>query len=196
MKTLVAPSPACMLPVYYPSLLPARQAIYEIVPMKPVKPLFQLAACAVMLLAASVSAATWQESLSSAASQLNASQSQSTANGTSLSSLTGLLGGDAQALSAGTMPNVAGILGYCMKQKLVSATNTENVKNQIMEKLGLSTPQAQTTTPDYTEGLMGLLNTAEGGQLNLSTIGNSPLAEKVKTKACDLVLKQGVSFLM
>ena len=29
----------------------------------------------------------------------------------------------------------------------------------------------------------------------LNTLGSSPLAEKVKTKACDLVLKQGVNFL-
>ncbi|MBB3321831.1 MULTISPECIES: DUF2501 domain-containing protein [Atlantibacter] len=165
--------------------------------MKSVKQMFQLAACGAMLMATSGYAATWQESLSSAASQL--SQTQTTTSGTqsnSLSSLSGLLTGGSQALSSENMPNVAGILGYCMKQKLVSATNTENVKNQIMEKLGLSTPQAQTTTPDYTEGLMGLLNTAKGEQLDLATIGNSPLAEKVKTKACDLVLKQGVNFLM
>lgn len=165
--------------------------------MKSVKQMFQLAACGAMLMATSGYAATWQESLSSAASQL--SQTQTTTSGTqsnSLSSLSGLLTGGSQALSSETMPNVAGILGYCMKQKLVSATNTENVKNQIMEKLGLSTPQAQTTTPEYTEGLMGLLNTAKGEQLDLATIGNSPLAEKVKTKACDLVLKQGVNFLM
>lgn len=165
--------------------------------MKSVKQMFQLAACGAMLMATSGYAATWQESLSSAASQL--SQTQTTTSGTqsnSLSSLSGLLTSGSQALSSENMPNVAGILGYCMKQKLVSATNTENVKNQIMEKLGLSTPQAQTTTPDYTEGLMGLLNTAKGEQLDLATIGNSPLAEKVKTKACDLVLKQGVNFLM
>ena len=167
--------------------------------MKSVKQMFQLAACGAMLMATSSHAATWQESLSSAASQLSQSQSQTTTSGTqsdSLSSLSGLLTGGSQALSSENMPNVAGILGYCMKQKLVAATNTENVKNQIMEKLGLSTPQAQTTTPDYTEGLMGLLNTAKGEQLDLATIGNSPLAEKVKTKACDLVLKQGVNFLM
>ncbi|CAM7775451.1 DUF2501 domain-containing protein [Atlantibacter hermannii] len=164
--------------------------------MKSVKSIFQLAACGALLLTTSATAASWQESLSSATSQLSQSTTNGTQGGASLSSLSGLLGGSAQALSSENMPNVAGILGYCMKQKLVSATNTENVKNQIMEKLGLSTPQAQTTTPDYTEGLMGLLNTAQGDQLNLSTIGNSPLAEKVKTKACDLVLKQGVSFLM
>ncbi|WP_117079430.1 DUF2501 domain-containing protein, partial [Klebsiella pneumoniae] len=47
----------------------------------------------------------------------------------------------------------------------------------------------------YLEGLQGLLTSKDGQQLNLNTLGSSPLAEKVKTKACDLVLKQGVSFL-
>lgn len=167
--------------------------------MKSVKQMFQLAACGAMLIATSGYAATWQESLSSAATQLSQSQNQTTTSGTqsptSLSALTGLLGGGSQALSAETMPNVAGILGYCVKQKLVSATSTENVKNQIMEKLGLSTPEAQKTTPDYTEGLIGLLNTPKG-DLDLATIGNSPLAEKVKTKACDIVLKQGANYLL
>lgn len=167
--------------------------------MTSVKQIFQLAACGAMLMATSSYAATWQESLSSAASQLSQPQ-QSTASGTqntaSLSSLSGLLSGGTQALSSQTMPNAAGILGYCMKQKLVAATSTENVKNQVMEKLGLSTPQAQTAAPDYTQGLMGLLNAANGEQLNLNAIGNSPLAEKVKTRACDLVLKQGVNYLL
>lgn len=40
-----------------------------------------------------------------------------------------------------------------------------------------------------------MLTSKDGQQLNLNTLGSSPLAEKVKTKACDLVLKQGVSFL-
>lgn len=45
------------------------------------------------------------------------------------------------------------------------------------------------------DGIQGLLNAQNGQQLNLSTLGNSSLAEQVKTKACDLVLKQGVNFL-
>jgi len=93
------------------------------------------------------------------------------------------------------MNNAAGILQYCAKNKLASVTNAENVKNQVMEKLGLSTPAAQQQDTNYLDGLQGLLNTKEGEQLSLSNIGNSPLAEKVKTKACDIVLKQGIGFL-
>ena len=42
---------------------------------------------------------------------------------------------------------------------------------------------------------LGLLNAKDGQQLDLNTIGNSSLAKQVKTKACDLVLKQGMNFI-
>ncbi|WP_117244799.1 DUF2501 domain-containing protein, partial [Klebsiella pneumoniae] len=48
---------------------------------------------------------------------------------------------------------------------------------------------------NYLDGLQGLLNSNNGQQLDLNTLGNSSLAKQVKTKACDLVLKQGVNFL-
>ena len=47
----------------------------------------------------------------------------------------------------------------------------------------------------YLDGIQGLLKTKDGQQLNLDNIGTTPLAEKVKTKACDLVLKQGLNFI-
>ncbi|MBG6248204.1 DUF2501 domain-containing protein [Candidatus Symbiopectobacterium endolongispinus] len=128
-----------------------------------------------------------QDTLSSAASQLGQ-------NGDSITNLTGLLGGGTQALSAGSMGNAAGILQYCIKQKLVSATNTENIKDKLLDKLGLNSAEKQKQT-DYTQGMAGLLQTKDGLALNLNNIGSTPLAEKVKTKACDLVLKQGVAFL-
>ncbi|WP_312953100.1 DUF2501 domain-containing protein [Superficieibacter sp.] len=140
------------------------------------------------LLSSGAYAASWQDSLSSAASQLNSQ------NGNQLSSLGSLLNGGNQALSADTMNNAAGILGYCAKQKLASVTSTENIKNQVLEKLGLD-QQEQKEDTNYLEGIQGLLNTKDGEQLNLSNLGSTPLAQKVKTKACDLVLKQGVNFL-
>ena len=48
---------------------------------------------------------------------------------------------------------------------------------------------------NYLDGIQGLLNAKDGQQLNLDTIGNSSLAKQVKTKACDLVLKQGMNFI-
>lgn len=140
-----------------------------------------------LLMTGNLQAANWQDTLSSTASQLGQ-------NGGSTTNLTGLLGGGTQALSAGTMGNAAGILQYCIKQKLVSATNTENIKDKLLDKLGLNSAEKQKQT-DYTQGMAGLLQTKDGQALNLNNIGSTPLAEKVKTKACDLVLKQGISFL-
>ncbi|MBM3073148.1 MULTISPECIES: DUF2501 domain-containing protein [Enterobacteriaceae] len=139
-------------------------------------------------------AASWQDSLASAANELTKESSSSQSGGLSASSLTSLLGGNTQSLSAGTMNNAAGILEYCAKQKLASVTDTQNIKNQVLGKLGLDT-QEQKQDTNYMDGIQGLLNAKDGQQLNLSTIGDSALAKKVKTKACDLVLKQGMNFI-
>ena len=149
------------------------------------------AACALFSTGAMASSLT--DSLSSAASQLGG-QSSSQQGGTSLSSLTGLLNGNSQALSASNMNNAAGILQYCANQKLADATDATNVKDKVLDKLGLSGEQQKQDT-DYTSGIQGLLNAQNGQQLNLSTLGDTELGKKVKTKACDLVLKQGASFI-
>lgn len=147
-------------------------------------------------------AGTWQDQLSSAANQIAAQRSGAPATAAdsqpslSLSSLTGLLHGGNQALSASSMSNAAGILGYCAKQKLTSMTDPTQIKDKLLNKLGLNTPQpSQPQQQDYLQGLAGLLNTGKGEQLNLKSLGDSPLAQKVKTKACDLVLKQAANFI-
>ena len=138
-------------------------------------------------------AASWQDSLNSAASQLSGSNAQAS-GGMSVSSLTSLLNGSSQSLTASSMNNAAGILSYCAQQKLASVTSADNVK-KVLDKLGLSTPEKQKQDTSYLDGLQGLLNSKNGQQLDLNTLGNSSLAKQVKTKACDLVLKQGVNFL-
>lgn len=159
--------------------------------MKSIRSEVSAVGLAMFMAAGYVNAASLQDSLSSAVSQLGQNRSSSEGAG----GLTGLLNSGNQTLSAGNMNNAAGILQYCVKQKLVSATNTENVKNQLLDKLGLASQQEQQQQTDYTQGLAGLLNTSDGKQLNLNNIGNTPLAEKVKTKACDLVLEQGKNFI-
>ncbi|HCB1304325.1 TPA: DUF2501 domain-containing protein [Klebsiella quasipneumoniae subsp. similipneumoniae] len=134
-------------------------------------------------------AASWQDSLNSGGS------TQAGSGGMSVSSLTSLLSGSSQSLTASSMNNAAGILSYCAQQKLASVTSADNVKNQVLDKLGLSTPEKQKQDTNYLDGLQGLLNSNNGQQLDLNTLGNSSLAKQVKTKACDLVLKQGVNFL-
>ena len=114
--------------------------------MKTTKRLLCCALAASTLISTSVFAASWQDSLSSAASEL------------------------------------------------ASVTDAQNVKNQVLDKLGLSAPEQKQDT-NYMDGIQGLLNAKDGQQLDLNTIGNSSLAKQVKTKACDLVLKQGMNFI-
>lgn len=170
--------------------------------MKASKKVLCALALATTVFAGQAMAASWQDQLSSAANEFSKSTSTSSTGttttgttGNSLASLTSLLGGGTSALSSNSMTNAAGILEYCMKNKLVSATNPENVKNQLLDKLGLDSGTKQTEPQDYTQGLMGLLNTGKGQQLNLNSIGSTPIAEKVKTQACDFVLKQGMNYL-
>ncbi|MGL4726540.1 MAG: DUF2501 domain-containing protein [Scandinavium sp.] len=161
--------------------------------MKTAKHLLCTTALTSALLSTSVFAVSLTDTLSSAASQLSG-QSGSTQGGPSLSSLTSLLG-NSQSLSADNMNNAAGILQYCAKQKLASATDAENVKNQVLGKLGLDTPTEQKADTNYMDGIQGLLNAQNGQQLNLTTLGDSESGKQVKTKACDLVMKQGLNFL-
>lgn len=163
--------------------------------------LLSAAVSALLMSGAAQAASSWQDTLNSAASQLSAgSSSNSTTTtsqngGLSLSSLTGLLNNGGQSLSASNMNNAAGILEYCAKEKLASMTDATNIKNQVLGKLGLDTQEEQQQDTNYLEGIQGLLNANNGEQLNLETIGNSPLAKKVKAQACDFVLKQGMSFI-
>ncbi len=157
------------------------------------KKLLAGAALSALLVTGAAQSASWQESLTSAANELT-KESSNPDGGLSLSSLTSLLGNSSQSLSAGTMNNAAGVLEYCAKQKLASVTDAQSVKDQVLGKLGLDTQQQKADT-NYMDGIQGLLNAQNGQQLDLSTLGNSSLAKQVKTKACDLVLKQGVNFL-
>ena len=153
--------------------------------------------CRVIIASAFVSTAAGAVSLqdlSSAATQLSGGSSTQS-GGSSLSSLTSLLNGGSQSLSSSSMNNAAGIMQYCAKQKLASVTNVDNVKNQVLDKLGLSTPAEQKKDTGYMDGIEGLLSAKDGQKLDLDSLGNTELGKKVKTKACDLVLKQGVNFL-
>ncbi|ENA1755186.1 DUF2501 domain-containing protein [Yersinia ruckeri] len=120
--------------------------------------------------------------------------SKSEGSSPSLSSLTGLLNGGDTALSAGTITNAAGILQYCVKNNVLSAKGTTAIKDRLISKLGISSTE-NAKSQDYQDGLGGLLKTSEGKSLNLNDLGTSQITEKIKTKACDLVLKQGQTFL-
>ncbi|WP_338493334.1 DUF2501 domain-containing protein [Erwinia aphidicola] len=153
------------------------------------------------LFTAAAGAASWQDQLNSAASALgqnansnSASSTTTTQSGTSLGALTGLLNGGSQSLSSGTMTNAAGVLQYCVQNNIVD-NNVSSVKDKLLGKLGLADTQKQQQTTDYKQGLMGLLNTSNNQQVDLKSLGDTAIGKKVKTKACDLVLKQGKQFI-
>ena len=156
-----------------------------------------LCALAALLLAGNASAASWQDQLSSAANQLsqqNNGASGQQNGGLSMSSITSLHNSNDKAMSANSMTNAAGVMQYCVEHNVVK-NNVQSVKDQVLSKLGLDTTAAQQQKPDYTQGVAGLLNTGNGQQLNLQSLSNSPMGEKLKTKACDVVLKQGKNFI-
>ncbi|HGM6666899.1 TPA: DUF2501 domain-containing protein [Serratia marcescens] len=145
------------------------------------------------LVSGATQAAGLMDSLSSAAGELSKSGGES-GGGMSLSSLTGLLNGGDKALSSSSMTNAAGILQYCVKNNVLSANGAEGVKDQLLSKLGITSTE-NAKSQDYQQGLGGLLQTGEGKSLDLNSLGTSQITEKVKQKACDLVLKQGKSFI-
>lgn len=154
---------------------------------------------AAALMTGSATAASWQDQLSSAATQLSQQNSGSTAantqnGGLSLASITGLLNGGDKAVSANNMTNAAGIMQYCIEHNVVK-NNVQSVRDQVLSKLGLNTPVAQAQQTDFQQGVAGLLNTGNGQQLNLQSLSNSQTGEKLKTKACDVVLRQGKNFI-
>lgn len=154
------------------------------------------------LFSAAADTTGWQDRLSATVNALEqrpqsdsgSTRESAAPNGTSLAALAGLLSGGSQSLSAHTMTNAAGILQYCIKNNLVD-NNVSSLKEQLFSKLGLEDTQKQQQSTDFQQGLMGLLNTGNNQQVNLKALGETPLGKKVKTRACDFVLKQGWKFI-
>lgn len=141
-------------------------------------------------------AISWQDRLSNSSEELvhRNIEAGTQSGGLSLSSLSTMLEGGNAALSANSLANAAGVIAYCAKNKLISAGNAEKIENQLIRKLGLK-HRNNAAKKDYAQGQSGLLNTRNGQQLDMRDLSHSELAVKVKTEACDLVLKQGMNSL-
>ncbi|PLR41700.1 hypothetical protein CYR55_02420 [Chimaeribacter californicus] len=149
--------------------------------------------------------ADWAGTLKSASDALNSNNSTATSGsntaatgsgGLSLGTLTGLLNGGDNGLKAESATNAAGVLEYCVKNNVLSTTNAASVKDQLLSKLGIQSASGA-QSEDYQDGLGGILHTGQGNDLNLSNIGvgTAQLKQKLKTKACDVVLKQSKKLL-
>ena len=112
----------------------------------------------------------------------------------SLGNLGGKLGGVLSGGGeSGSMGNVAGILQYCVKNNYLGGdSGAAGVASKLLGKT-----EGGTSNSDYSSGADGILKGKDGSTTNLSSIGggNSDLKSKLTTKACDVVLKQGKSFL-
>lgn len=145
------------------------------------------------LLAGAAQASNLLSSLQDAANQgLN----NASTNNNSTASLTSLLNGGDSALTSKSAANAAGVLQYCVKNNVLSKASTDGLKDQLQSKLGLqSVTGAQ--KQDYQNGLGGLLQTGKNQTVDLNNLGSglSQVKDKVKQKACDMVLKQAKSFI-
>ncbi|MGE4338536.1 MAG: DUF2501 domain-containing protein [Pigmentiphaga sp.] len=103
----------------------------------------------------------------------------------------GSLGGlGLPAIGGDTASNAAGILQYCVQNRYLGAAGAQGVKDQLLGKLGMSTPAAQQQDAGFQQGLAGLLQGGDGSTFNLSG-----LQDQLKEKACDYVLDNVTSFL-
>ncbi|RYF31588.1 MAG: DUF2501 domain-containing protein [Comamonadaceae bacterium] len=90
------------------------------------------------------------------------------------------------SMGQNTLGNAAGVLQYCVKNNYLSADAAGGVKDKLM---GMITGQKQQQT-GYSNGAKGMLMGEDGKSLNLKGISG-----KLKTKACDYVLKNASSLV-
>ncbi|NHC62987.1 DUF2501 domain-containing protein [Paenalcaligenes suwonensis] len=94
------------------------------------------------------------------------------------------------SIGAGAASNVAGILEYCLKNKYLKAANADNIKGQLMGKLGMDSPAKQQQDAGYQQGLTGMLSGSDGSSFDISKV-----KDDIKEKACDYVLDNASSLL-
>jgi len=82
-------------------------------------------------------------------------------------------------------PNVAGVLGYCVKNQLLGSSGAASVIDGLKGRPGV------TASPDYRAGEGGNIIAGSGA----APVSLDSLPASVKSQACDLVLKHGTSLL-
>ena len=107
--------------------------------------------------------------------------SQGSAGGSAL----GNLGFKMPAIGSSTIGNAAGVLQYCVKNNYLGG-DAASVKDKLLAKITGQKPQET----GFASGAKGLLKGGDGQTLNFKI-----LSSKVKTKACDYVLKNATSLI-
>jgi hypothetical protein len=112
-------------------------------------------------------------------------QSTQGAQGGGAASALGNLGFKMPAIGSSTMGNAAGVLQYCVKNNYLGG-DAASVKDKLLAKITGQKPQET----GFNSGAKGLLKGGDGQTLNFKL-----LSSKVKTKACDYVLKNATSLI-
>ena len=105
------------------------------------------------------------------------------ASSAQLGNLGGLLGGAIPNIASVGAGNAAGVLSYCVKNKLVNATSASSILGKLTGKPGVK------ESSGFRLGQSGTIQ-GDGGALPIAG-----LKEKVKTKACDVVLRHAGSLI-
>ncbi len=100
-----------------------------------------------------------------------------------LGNLGGLLGGAMPDIASVGAGNAAGVLSYCVKNRLVNATSASSILGKLTGKPGVK------ESSGFKLGQSGTIQ-GDGGALPIAG-----LKEKVKTKACDVVLRHAGSLI-
>lgn len=124
-------------------------------------------------------AANWGDTLRQQASSLGGG---STAASGMLSSL--------GVPASGTAGNAAGVITYCMKNNYLNPNKAEQVKTQLLGKLGVTPQQPAPKDPGYLQGLSGMITGSNGQSFSMDKLQGD-----LKEKACDLVLDNAKSLL-
>lgn len=108
----------------------------------------------------------------------------------SAQNLGSLMGGALPGIGSAGVGNAAGLLGYCIKNKLTGGAAAQSV-------LGKLTGQPEVKqSPGYSQGLLGnVLGGSDAASTQQPAFSLNSLKGQVKTKACDMVLKRAGSFL-
>jgi hypothetical protein len=114
-----------------------------------------------------------------------------------LGGLGGKLGGmvpGGGSMTSGSMGNVAGLLGYCVKNNYLGGdSGASGIQNQLLGKMG----GHGSSDSGYLSGSKGILQSGNGKTTDLASVGggSSDMKSKITSKVCDTVLKQGKSFI-
>ena len=79
--------------------------------------------------------------------------------------------------------NAAGVIGYCVKNNLISGANATSVLGRLTGQQGIA------TSPGYAAGQSGVV------QAGNQTMSLANVKGQIRTRLCDAVLKRGASLL-